>query len=96
MIKVVTVSYSLPDNSARPAQTGQTLRQALSALRKAGRENFGNIGTMTARLSDTTDLDVMLQSSDDGNSRLMNSQQIIRVGFDADAGREQIIRRYEW
>ncbi len=82
----------MPDESERPVRAGQTLRQALKALRKAGRHNFGNIGGMTAKLCDNTCLDVSLKPCEGG--MLMNSQRISRTVFMD--WRELVIRRYKW
>ena len=71
--------YGMPDNAERPVEEGQTLREALKALREAGRSAFGNMGTLTAELSDDTTLEIKLKTTTNpGYARLMNSQYIER------------------
>jgi hypothetical protein len=55
-----------------------TLRQALAAIRDAGRDNYGNIGGMYAVMSDGTDLSVDCQRAT-GGGELMSSQVITRT-----------------
>jgi hypothetical protein len=75
---IVTVSHHhMPDGADYPVEEGMTLRQALAALRSAGRDNFGNLGGMTAMLSDCTSLEVCNQPAI-GGGRLMGTQVIRR------------------
>ena len=84
--------HHLPDHAERIVREGMSLRDALAALRKAGRKNFGNIGGMSCDLSDGSRIAVDLQSSTDGTSRLMSSQRIERRCYDTD----ELIRVYSW
>jgi hypothetical protein len=86
--------HHLPEYGYDPVENGMTLRQALKALRDAGQSNFGNIGGATYELSDGTRLCVELKSTDDGNSRLMSSQEIVRYEFDGN--RDRVLRKYDW
>ena len=75
---IVTVSHHhMPDGADYPVEEGMTLRQALTALRSAGRDNFGDLGGMTAMLSDYTTLEVCNQPAI-GGGRLMGTQVIRR------------------
>ena len=75
---IVTVSYHhMPDGADYPVEEGMTLRQALAALRDAGQANFGNLGGMTAMLSDCTNLEVVNQTAI-GGGVLMGTQVIRR------------------
>ncbi len=73
-----TYSHHMPPESANPMQEGQTARQAVKALRRAGHREFGDIGTATAYLSDGTTIDVVLQPTSDGGELM--ASQIIRRG----------------
>lgn len=76
---IVTVSHHhMPDGADYPVEEGITLQQALAALRSAGRDNFGDIGGMTAMLSDYTTLEVVNRSAI-GGGELMGTQVIRRV-----------------
>lgn len=77
---IATVSHHhMPDGADYPVEEGMTLRQALAALRDAGRDNFGDIGGMTAMLSDCTHLEVCNQPAI-GGGELMGTQVIRRGG----------------
>jgi len=93
MITVLAVDYDhMPDGAEYPVERGMTVRQALSALRKAGRENLGSIGNVHITLSDYSSISTPLQI--DGGGRLLNSQQLTRISVDA--GWETIDRHYAW
>lgn len=80
----------LPDWSHPVELDGLTLRQALKELRRV---DFGNIGeTFSIDLSDGTMIEVNLEKSGDGNSRLMSSQHVRRFSRDSDG--EYTIRKY--
>ena len=86
-----TNHYHMPDYADwDDVAEGMTVRQALKSLRKAGRENYGSIGTMTAQLSDNSRLYVDLQDAS-GGGYLMSSQRIIRLWY-ADMTK----RYYKW
>ena len=75
---IATVSYHhMPDGADYPVEEGMTLRQALAALRDAGQANFGNLGGMTAMLSDCTKLEVVNQPAI-GGGKVMGTQVIRR------------------
>ena len=75
---IVTVSHHhMPEWADYPVEEGMTLRQALAALRSAGRDNFGDLGGMTAMLSDYTTLEVCNQPAI-GGGQLMGTQVIRR------------------
>ena len=75
---ISTVGYHhMPDLADYPVEEGMTLRQALAALRDAGRARFGDIGGMTAMLSDCTTLEVVNQPAI-GGGELMGAQVIRR------------------
>ena len=77
---IATVSHHhMPDWADYPVEEGMTLRQALAALRSAGRDMFGDIGSMTAMLSDYTTLEVCNQPAI-GGGELMGTQ-VIRRGI---------------
>jgi hypothetical protein len=75
---------------------GESLRDALATIRKAGRSAFGNIGGMEVTLSDRSFLCVELQEAHERGARLMNSQRIVRKEFDSEYGRDRIVRVYAW
>ena len=76
---IVTVTHHhMPDGADYPVREGMTLRQALAAIRDAGRDNYGDIGGMSAIMSDATDLSVECQSAT-GGGELMSSQVITRT-----------------
>ena len=70
--------HHMPDGADYPVRDGMTLRQALAAIRDAGRVNYGDIGGMHAVMSDGTDLSVECQSAT-GGGELMSSQVITRT-----------------
>lgn len=75
---IETVLYHhMPDWADYPVEEGMTLRQALAALRDAGRDMFGDLGGMTAMLSDYTTLEVCNQPAI-GGGKLMGTQIIRR------------------
>ena len=75
---IVTASHHhMPDGADYPVEEGMTVRQAIRALREAGQDNFGNIGGMSAMLSDYTALSVEDQPASDGG-KLMGTQRIRR------------------
>ena len=78
-ITVINVThYHMPDSADwDDVEIGMTLRQALQSLRHACRRNYGNIGEMTADLSDGTILEICLKSAV-GGGQLMSSQEITR------------------
>lgn len=82
-------SDHLPDWGEYLDLAGLTLRQALAAIRAAGRKNFGNIGGMTAELSDGSSIEVSLRPAGD-RTYVMSSQRIVRRRAD------EIVREYKW
>jgi len=87
-----TVSHHhMPDGADYPLSEKMTLRQALAALRKAGRAGFGDIGGALACMSDGTTLEIELQPAS-GGGELMASQIITRGIIGADRPR----RRLAW
>jgi len=75
---IATISHHhMPDFWDYPIEEGMTLHQALAALRSAGRARFGDIGGMTAMLSDCTTLEVVNQPAI-GGGELMGAQVIRR------------------
>ena len=99
MSKTLTITdtyyHHLSDGGECPVVEGQTVRQAMRALRGVGRGNFGDIGGLRADVSDGSELVVALRDSGDGNSRLMSSQRIIRRRYDAWSGRD-VDRVFSW
>jgi len=86
MVTVISESYHhLPDWEPAPALIGQTLRQALRALRRV---NWGNLGGGTLEMSDDSDVGVYLAPAV-GGGELMSTQAAYRVA----PGGERI-RRY--
>jgi hypothetical protein len=79
------------DGADYPLSEGMTLREALSALRKAGRDAFGNIGGALACMSDGTTLEVENQPASDGGE-LMSSQLITRGVIGSNACRRRLKR----
>jgi len=79
---IATVSHHhmphMPDRADYPVEEGMTIHQSLAALRSAGRDRFGNLGGMTAMLSDYTTLEVCNQPAI-GGGELMRTQVIRRV-----------------
>ncbi len=75
---IATVSHHHMPDGDYPVEEGMTLQQALAALRSAGRDRFGDLGGMTAMLSDYTTLDVCNQPAI-GGGELMGTQVILRV-----------------
>jgi hypothetical protein len=70
--------HHMPDTSSHDLiRRGMDLRQALYILRHAGRRYFGDLGGMTADLSDGTQLIVGLTPASD-NGYIMSSQRISR------------------
>ena len=69
--------HHMPDGADYPVEEGMTIRQAIKALRDAGQDNFGDIGGMSAMLSDYTSLSVCNCPASDGGE-LMSTQRIQR------------------
>lgn len=76
-VTIAVSHHHMPDLWDYPVEEGMTLRQALAALRDAGRDRFGDIGGMSAMLSDYTTLDVCNQPAI-GGGELMGTQVIRR------------------
>jgi hypothetical protein len=76
-------------NDYLPVREGMTLQEALKVIR-ANRETFGNIGGMTAELSDGTQLYVECRC------RRMGSHRIERRYYDAYASTDKLLRVYPW
>ena len=82
----------MPDGGDYPAlRHGQTLRQALAALRAADWGDLG--GTFPLPLSDGTWLEVELTPASDGGGSLMGSQRVARLEQDRRLG-ERVVRYY--
>lgn len=88
--------HHLPDHAQRIIGEGMTLRDALAALRKAGRFNFGDIGGLSCELSDGSTLSVECQPCDGGRCELMSSQRIERRNHDTYTSTDKLIRVYAW
>ena len=76
-VTIAVSHHHMPDLWDYPVEEGMTLRQALAALRSAGRDRFGDLGSMTAMLSDYTTLEVCNQPAI-GGGELMGTQVIRR------------------
>jgi len=74
---VTVLHHHMPELADYPVEEGMTLHQSLAALRSAGRDMFGDLGGMTAILSDYTILEVCNRSAI-GGGELMGTQVIRR------------------
>ncbi len=93
-ILVTNVSHHHTEGT-RPVREGMTLQEALKDIR-ANRDSFGNLGGMTAELSDGSHLVVQCQPCDGGRCKLMSSQRIERRNYDTYTSTDQLIRVYPW
>jgi hypothetical protein len=74
---------------------GMDLKEALASI-SANRDSFGNLGGMTAELSDGSHLEVENQKCADGHSYLMSSQRIERRNHDTYTSTDKLVRVYPW
>jgi hypothetical protein len=93
-ILVTDVSYHHTEG-LRPVSEGMTMREALNDIR-ANRDSFGDIGGMTAELSDGSHIVVQCQPCEDGHALLMDSQRIERRNHDTYTSTDKLIRVYPW
>ena len=92
-ILVTDVSHHHMEGS-RPVREGMTMREALEDIR-ANIDSFGDIGGMTAELSDGSHIVVQCLMSCDGG-QLMSSQRIERRNYDTYTSTNKLIRVYPW